>query len=354
MKKQRESLSRSRLSLTLLLSPPAFARTARVGAMQPGEDMELAPLTAQRRDSIASGTSVSVRSILSHDPTFSAPSSLSPAARATDGACDSPPASPSILIPITTTTTTAHATDSGADTTTTHASSHASSTTTAPTSSLPPAVASASSSSPRTQRARAAGGSVRFVDEQPRPADSASPAGRERSNTTVGQSLYRELGLDPSASVDDVRRAHKKLVIKYHPDKTNGDAAAELRFRRITRAYKVLTDPNKRQIYDKYGSDGLNLYEEMQGQRKGPQNYLNRHPAARCLYYVFGALTFGYACCCCCWCCHCCNGHCTKPMSKIFGQNFVNMYFEAEKEAQMREYLSEEIEKEKRTGETSI
>jgi len=69
---------------------------------------------------------------------------------------------------------------------------------------------------------------------------------------------YEVLGVDKTAGADDVKRAYRRLAIKYHPDNAKGDkAASEARFKELAEAYEVLSDPAKRQRYDQFGHDGL-------------------------------------------------------------------------------------------------
>ena len=63
--------------------------------------------------------------------------------------------------------------------------------------------------------------------------------------------LYKLLGLPREASQDDIRKAHRKLVRKHHPDAKDGDRSSEERFKEIQQAYEVLSDPDKRREYDK-------------------------------------------------------------------------------------------------------
>ena len=63
--------------------------------------------------------------------------------------------------------------------------------------------------------------------------------------------LYKILGLSSSASQDDIRKAHRKLVRAYHPDANPQDPTAEERFKAVQQAYEVLSNENKRQEYDK-------------------------------------------------------------------------------------------------------
>ncbi|MEI8105614.1 MAG: molecular chaperone DnaJ [Actinomycetes bacterium] len=67
-------------------------------------------------------------------------------------------------------------------------------------------------------------------------------------------SLYEALGVPKNVSADELKKAHRKLVRQYHPDKNPGDAAAEERFKEIQTAYDVLSDPEKRKQYDRFGS----------------------------------------------------------------------------------------------------
>ena len=61
---------------------------------------------------------------------------------------------------------------------------------------------------------------------------------------------YEILGLKESASTEEIRKAYRKLALHYHPDRNRGDATAEERFKAISEAYAVLTDPDKRKLFD--------------------------------------------------------------------------------------------------------
>jgi len=68
---------------------------------------------------------------------------------------------------------------------------------------------------------------------------------------------YTVLGVAPGASEADIKKAYRKLAMTYHPDRNNGDKAAEEKFKQVTEAYEVLSDPEKRATYDRYGEAGL-------------------------------------------------------------------------------------------------
>ena len=68
---------------------------------------------------------------------------------------------------------------------------------------------------------------------------------------------YKVLGVERSASDDEIKKTYRKLAMKYHPDKTKGDKAAEDKFKEISEAYAVLSDTAKRKEYDTYGASGF-------------------------------------------------------------------------------------------------
>lgn len=65
---------------------------------------------------------------------------------------------------------------------------------------------------------------------------------------------YETLGVSKNSSANDIKKAYRKLALKYHPDKNKGNKGAEERFKQISEAYAVLSDPEKKQQYDTYGS----------------------------------------------------------------------------------------------------
>lgn len=68
---------------------------------------------------------------------------------------------------------------------------------------------------------------------------------------------YEVLGADKNAGPDDIKRAYRRLAIKYHPDKNPGDKDAEAKFKECAEAYEVLSDTDKRSRYDQFGHAGL-------------------------------------------------------------------------------------------------
>src|SRR5574344_892708 len=65
---------------------------------------------------------------------------------------------------------------------------------------------------------------------------------------------YEILGIDKNASEDEIKKAYRKIAIKYHPDKNPGDKSAEEKFTEAAEAYDVLHDAQKRQQYDQFGT----------------------------------------------------------------------------------------------------
>jgi len=87
------------------------------------------------------------------------------------------------------------------------------------------------------------------------------------------ESLYDILGVPRDASNDDIKKAYRKLALKFHPDKNKDDPEAEVKFKKLSEAYAVLSDENKKQEYDQFGTvdeippmpDISNLFSQMFG-----------------------------------------------------------------------------------------
>jgi curved DNA-binding protein len=71
----------------------------------------------------------------------------------------------------------------------------------------------------------------------------------------MAEDLYQTLGVNRQADKDEIQKAYRKLARKYHPDMNPGDAKAQEKFKRVQEAYDVLSDPEKREAYNRYGND---------------------------------------------------------------------------------------------------
>ncbi|MDI9333445.1 MAG: molecular chaperone DnaJ [Cytophagales bacterium] len=69
--------------------------------------------------------------------------------------------------------------------------------------------------------------------------------------------FYQILGVPKNASDEDIKKSYRKLAMKYHPDRNQGDASAEGKFKEAKEAYEMLSDPDKRAAYDQYGHAGV-------------------------------------------------------------------------------------------------
>ena len=69
--------------------------------------------------------------------------------------------------------------------------------------------------------------------------------------------FYEVLGVEKTADDDKIKKAYRQMAKKYHPDMNPGDKEAEAKFKEVNEAYEVLSNPEKKQIYDQYGHDGL-------------------------------------------------------------------------------------------------
>jgi molecular chaperone DnaJ len=72
------------------------------------------------------------------------------------------------------------------------------------------------------------------------------------------QDYYEILGVERDASDKDIKKAYRRVAMKHHPDRNDGDTASEEKFKEANEAYEVLSDQQKRDAYDRYGHDGVN------------------------------------------------------------------------------------------------
>ena len=84
--------------------------------------------------------------------------------------------------------------------------------------------------------------------------------GENRAETAIVKNMrdyYEILGVDRGATPEEIKKAYRKLAVRYHPDKNPGDKAAEEQFKEASNAYSVLSDPEKRRVYDTRGHAGV-------------------------------------------------------------------------------------------------
>ena len=77
------------------------------------------------------------------------------------------------------------------------------------------------------------------------------------------QDYYEVLGVPKNASSNEIKKAYRKMAIKYHPDKNPDDASAEEKFKIAAEAYEVLSDSNKKARYDQYGHQAFEGSREL-------------------------------------------------------------------------------------------
>jgi DnaJ-class molecular chaperone len=78
------------------------------------------------------------------------------------------------------------------------------------------------------------------------------------TNVNAEENYYQLLGLKKGATDDQIKKAFKKMAIKFHPDKNKDDPdGAKQKFQKIANAYETLSDPEKRQVYDEHGEEGI-------------------------------------------------------------------------------------------------
>ena len=71
------------------------------------------------------------------------------------------------------------------------------------------------------------------------------------------EDYYKILGVEKNSTEDDIKKAYRKLAMKFHPDRNPNNKQAEEKFKKISEAYAVLSDKEKRKQYDSFGSDAF-------------------------------------------------------------------------------------------------
>lgn len=94
---------------------------------------------------------------------------------------------------------------------------------------------------------------------------------------------YEVLGVEKSASQEEIKKAYRKKALQFHPDRNPGDPSAEKKFKEISESYEVLSDEKKRQMYDRYGAEAVHGYA---GQR-GEAGYASMEEALRTFMGAF-------------------------------------------------------------------
>lgn len=135
-----------------------------------------------------------------------------------------------------------------------------------------------------------------------------NPSRPQRKMSTAGESVYKVLGLEKGATAEDIKKAYRKLALKYHPDKNPDNPEAAEKFKEINNANSILNDETKRKIYDEYGSMGLYVSEQF-GEESVKYYFLMSKWWFKGLVLCCTMFT---CCCCCCCCCFCC-GKCKPP-----------------------------------------
>lgn len=109
----------------------------------------------------------------------------------------------------------------------------------------------------------------------------------------MAKDYYETLGVDRNASADDIKRAYRKLAMKYHPDRNKNNPEAENKFKELAEAYEVLSDTDKKARYDRYGEAGLKGAFSGQGGGFAWQDFSHATDFEDIFGNIFGSSIFG-------------------------------------------------------------
>lgn len=93
----------------------------------------------------------------------------------------------------------------------------------------------------------------------------------------MGKDYYKILGLSKGATTEEIKKAYRQLALKYHPDKNKSPGAEDM-FKQVAEAYEVLNDKKKRELYDKYGEEGLKGGHGLSGSGMGTSSFSFHDP----------------------------------------------------------------------------